>query len=115
MQLSLFVSASHLLLILFANFQSERLRKVLEYINEVHSLCGVLGIDFGPTVNEIHPSLHQNGVEQSRNISNSTLDGLASTVSKLKTERKSRIQKVFSRSFLPGFKLTLIVRNIFFK
>ncbi|RLN35212.1 hypothetical protein C2845_PM03G36450 [Panicum miliaceum] len=74
--------------------KSERLRKVLEYINEVHSLCGVLGIDFGTTVNEIHPSLHQNGVEQSRNISNSTLDGLASTISKLKAERKSRTQKM---------------------
>ncbi|TVU09780.1 hypothetical protein EJB05_43275 [Eragrostis curvula] len=74
--------------------KSERLHKVLEYINEVHSLCGVLGIDFGKTVNEVHPSLHQNGVEQSRNISNSTLEGLASTVSKLKEERKSRIYKM---------------------
>jgi protein regulator of cytokinesis 1 len=74
--------------------RSERLRKVLEYINEVHSLCIVLGINFGTTVNEIHPSLHQNGVEQSRNISDSTLDGLASTISKLKAERKSRIQKM---------------------
>ncbi|WVZ65153.1 hypothetical protein U9M48_014563 [Paspalum notatum var. saurae] len=74
--------------------KSERLRKVLDYINEVHSLCGVLGIDFARTVNEVHPSLHQNGVEQSRNISNSTLEGLASTISKLKTERKSRIQKM---------------------
>ncbi|GJN33835.1 hypothetical protein PR202_gb22461 [Eleusine coracana subsp. coracana] len=74
--------------------QSERLHKVLEYINEVHSLCGVLGIDFGKTVNEVHPSLHQNGVEQSRNISNSTLEGLASTISNLKAERKSRIYKM---------------------
>ncbi|KAF8695095.1 hypothetical protein HU200_037704 [Digitaria exilis] len=74
--------------------KSERLRKVLEYINEVHYLCGVLGIDFGSTVNEVHPSLHQNGVEQSRNISNSTLEGLASTISKLKAERKSRIHKM---------------------
>lgn len=73
--------------------KSERLRKVLEYINEVHSLCGVLGIDFGSTVHEVHPSLHQNGVEQSRNISNSTLEGLASTIYKLKAERKSRIHK----------------------
>ena len=82
---------------MFAYFQSERLHKVLEYINEVHSLCGVLGIDFAKTVNEIHPSLHRNGVEQSRNISNSTLEGLASTISNLKAERKSRIYKVFSR------------------
>ncbi|KAF8783659.1 hypothetical protein HU200_000420 [Digitaria exilis] len=35
--------------------KSERLRKVLEYINEVHYLCGVLGIDFGSTVNEFIP------------------------------------------------------------
>lgn len=74
--------------------KSERLHKVLEYINEVHPLCGVLGIDFGKTVNEVHPSLHQNGVEKSRNISNSTLEGLARTISNLKAERKSRIYKM---------------------
>ncbi|CAN6204623.1 unnamed protein product [Urochloa humidicola] len=74
--------------------KSERLRKVLEYITEVHSLCGILGIDFGSTLNEVHPSLHQNGVEQSRNISNSTLEGLATTISKLKAERTSRIHKM---------------------
>lgn len=78
-------------------FQSDRLHKVLKYVNEVHSLCGVLGIDFAKTVNGIHPSLHQNGVEQSRNISNGTLEGLASTISNLKAERKSRIDKVLSR------------------
>ncbi|KQJ90473.1 65-kDa microtubule-associated protein 7 [Brachypodium distachyon] len=74
--------------------KSDRLHKVLEYVNEVHFLCGVLGIDFGKTVNEVHPSLHQNGVEQSRNISNSTLEGLSSTISNLKAERKSRIDKM---------------------
>lgn len=63
----------------------------------MHSLCGVLGIDFGSTVHEVHPSLHQNGIEQSRNISNSTLEGLATTIYKLKAERKSRIHKVFPR------------------
>ncbi|KAM0912973.1 hypothetical protein ACQ4PT_012455 [Festuca glaucescens] len=74
--------------------KSDRLQRVLEYVNEVHSLCGVLGIDFGKTVNGVHPSLHQNVVGQSRNISNSTLEGLASTISKLKAERKSRIDKM---------------------
>ncbi|VAI18227.1 unnamed protein product [Triticum turgidum subsp. durum] len=74
--------------------KSDRLHKVLKYVNEVHSLCGVLGIDFAKTVNGIHPSLHQNGVEQSRNISNGTLEGLASTISNLKAERKSRIDKM---------------------
>jgi protein regulator of cytokinesis 1 len=83
--------------------KSGRLHKVLEYVNEVHSLCGVLGIDFGKTVNEVHPSLHQNGLEQSKNISNSTLEGLASTLSKLKAEKKSRIDKVLSRFFSSWF------------
>uniref|UniRef100_A0A0E0M1W5 Microtubule-associated protein MAP65-1a n=1 Tax=Oryza punctata TaxID=4537 RepID=A0A0E0M1W5_ORYPU len=74
--------------------KSDRLHKVLEYVNEVHCLCGVLGIDFGKTVNGVHPSLHQNGLEQSTNISNSTLEGLAKTISNLKAERRSRIDKI---------------------
>ncbi|BAT08380.1 Os09g0450300 [Oryza sativa Japonica Group] len=74
--------------------KSDRLHKVLEYVNEVHCLCGVLGIDFGKTVNGIHPSLHQNGLEQSTNISNSTLEGLANTISNLKAEQRSRIDKM---------------------
>ncbi|XP_043721779.1 65-kDa microtubule-associated protein 6-like isoform X2 [Telopea speciosissima] len=79
------------------NLQKEkscRLNKVLEYVNDVHSLCGVLGLDFGNTVSEVHPSLHEAGPEQSRNISNKTLEGLDQAILKLKTERKSRIQKV---------------------
>lgn len=75
-------------------FQSDRLQKVLQCVNEVHSLCGVLGLDFGQTVGDVHPSLHGTQVEQSTNISNSTLEGLEQTILKLKTERKTRIQKV---------------------
>ncbi|KAG1358784.1 65-kDa microtubule-associated protein 6 [Cocos nucifera] len=75
-------------------FQSGRLHKVLEYINEVHSLCGVLGLDFRKTVDEAHPSLHETGPGQSTNISNYTLEGLAQAVLKLKAEKKVRIQKL---------------------
>ncbi|PRQ40216.1 putative microtubule-associated protein, MAP65/Ase1/PRC1 [Rosa chinensis] len=74
--------------------KSDRLQKVLEYINEVHSLCGVLGLDFGKTVSEVDPSLQRTNSEQSTNISNSTLEGLEQTILKLKTERKARIQKL---------------------
>ncbi|KAF3432050.1 hypothetical protein FNV43_RR26789 [Rhamnella rubrinervis] len=74
--------------------KSDRLHKVLEYVNEVHTLCGVLGLDFGQTVSEVHPSLQGTSVEQSTNISNSTLEGLEQTILKLKTERKVRIQKL---------------------
>ncbi|KAK9106667.1 hypothetical protein Syun_022678 [Stephania yunnanensis] len=74
--------------------KSDRLHKVLEHVNEVHSLCGVLGLDFGKTVNEVHPSLHEAGLEQSTNISNKTLKGLEQAIHKLKLEKRMRIQKL---------------------
>ncbi|GLT27693.1 hypothetical protein SLA2020_026720 [Shorea laevis] len=74
--------------------KSARLHKVLEYVNEVHLLCGVLGLDFSQIVSDVHPSLHRTGQEQSTNISDSTLEGLERAILKLKTERKVRIQKM---------------------
>ena len=74
--------------------QSDRLNKVLQYVNEVHSLCGVLGLDFAQTVGDVHPSLHGTDVEQATNISNSTLEGLEQTIVRLKSERKARISEV---------------------
>jgi protein regulator of cytokinesis 1 len=74
--------------------KSDRLNKVLDYVNEVHTLCGVLGVDFGQTVSEVHPSLHRTDHEQSTNISDDTLDGLHHMIHKLKTERSVRFQKV---------------------
>ncbi|AEE29208.1 hypothetical protein ISN45_At01g014860 [Arabidopsis thaliana x Arabidopsis arenosa] len=74
--------------------KSDRLNKVLDYVNEVHTLCGVLGVDFGQTVSEVHPSLHRTDHEQSTNISDDTLDGLHHMIHKLKTERSVRFQKL---------------------
>ncbi|XVE91852.1 hypothetical protein REPUB_Repub01dG0047100 [Reevesia pubescens] len=74
--------------------KSDRLRKVLEYVNEVHLLCGVLGLDFAQTVSDVHPSLQRANQEQSTNISNGTFEGLEQAINKLKTERKIRIQKL---------------------
>ncbi|GKV13434.1 hypothetical protein SLEP1_g24439 [Rubroshorea leprosula] len=74
--------------------KSARLHKVLEYVNEVHLLCGVLGLDFSQIVSDVHPSLHRTGQEQSTNISDGTLEGLERAILKLKTERKVRIQKM---------------------
>lgn len=55
-------------------------------MNEVHSLCGVLGLDFGKTVNDVHPSLQETNLEQSTNISNGTLECLEHSIVKLKAE-----------------------------
>ena len=67
----------------------------MDYVNEVHTLCGVLSIDFSQTVSDIHPSLHGSSMGLVTNISDSTLEGLDQAVLKLKTEKKFRLQKVF--------------------
>lgn len=74
--------------------KSERLQKILGFVNEVHSLCGVLGLDFLKTIGDVHPSLHGTNLEQSTNISDSTVEGLEKTITRLKTERKNRYQKL---------------------
>ena len=84
-------------------FKSDRLQKVLEYVSEVHSLCGVLGLDFRKTLDEVHPSLHDAHPEQSTNVSNNTLEGLAQAILKLKAEKKIQIQKVTRNYFLSPF------------
>ncbi|KAL8100680.1 hypothetical protein AgCh_032801 [Apium graveolens] len=74
--------------------KSERHQKIMEYVNEVHFLCGILGLDFSKTVSDVHPSLHTTSLEQSINISDSTLEGLEQAILTLKTERKVRFQKL---------------------
>ncbi|XP_031497648.1 65-kDa microtubule-associated protein 6 isoform X1 [Nymphaea colorata] len=74
--------------------KSDRLHKVLEYVNEVHGLCASLGLDFGKMVSQVHPSLHETGNTQCKNISNDTLVGLSQSIEKLKMEKKARIQKL---------------------
>ncbi|XP_073286248.1 65-kDa microtubule-associated protein 6-like [Primulina huaijiensis] len=74
--------------------KSERLQKVMDYVNEVHTLSSVLGLDFGKTVSDIHPSLPESSLEQVTNISDSTLEGLDQAILRLKTEREFRYQKL---------------------
>ncbi|CAH9114415.1 unnamed protein product [Cuscuta europaea] len=74
--------------------KSERIQKVLEFVNVVHALCATLGLNFGETVSIVDPSLHDARVGQSTNISNSTLEGLEKTITRLKSERKERFLKL---------------------
>ncbi|GJN30823.1 hypothetical protein PR202_gb19160 [Eleusine coracana subsp. coracana] len=73
--------------------KSDRLQKVFIYVDEVHCLCAVLGMDFAKTVKEVHPSLHGTNSEHSTNISDSTLEGLTQAILKLKAEKKTRVLK----------------------
>ncbi|KAJ8760867.1 hypothetical protein K2173_021905 [Erythroxylum novogranatense] len=74
--------------------KSDRLQRVFEYVNDVHLLYGVLGLDFVQTASEVHPSLHESNLEQSTNISNSTVEGLEKANFMLESERKARLQKL---------------------
>ncbi|KAL3338690.1 hypothetical protein AABB24_027689 [Solanum stoloniferum] len=74
--------------------KSVRVQRVLDSVNEVHTLCGVIGLHFGETVSNVHPSLHETSLGQYTNISDSTLEGLDQAILKLKTERKVRYQKL---------------------
>ncbi|KAK3147870.1 hypothetical protein QOZ80_3BG0287790 [Eleusine coracana subsp. coracana] len=74
--------------------KSDRLQKVFIYVDEVHCLCAVLGMDFAKTVKEVHPSLHGTNSEHSTNISDSTLEGLTQAILKLKAEKKTRVLKL---------------------
>lgn len=74
--------------------QSDRLRKVLEFVSTVHDLCSVLGMDFFSSITEVHPSLNDSASAQSKSISNETLSRLAKTVLALKEDKKRRLHKV---------------------
>jgi Ase1/PRC1/MAP65 family protein len=52
----------------------------------------VLGIDFKQTVYEVHPSLGE--AEGSKNLSNTTIERLASAVNRLREVKVQRMQKV---------------------
>uniref|UniRef100_A0ACD5TDZ6 Uncharacterized protein n=1 Tax=Avena sativa TaxID=4498 RepID=A0ACD5TDZ6_AVESA len=72
--------------------KSERLKQVMEYLNTLHSLCKVLGVDFKQTVSDVHPSLDEDEVP--RNISNTTIERLALAIQRLREIKIERMQKL---------------------
>ncbi|KAG8094365.1 hypothetical protein GUJ93_ZPchr0012g20069 [Zizania palustris] len=74
--------------------KSNRLEKVLDYVNMVHDLCTVLGMDFLSTVTEVHPSLDDSIGDNCKSISNDTLSKLDKTVATLKEDKKLRLSKL---------------------
>lgn len=77
-------------------WQSDRLKQVMEHLSTLHSLCEVLGIDFKQTLYEVHPSLGE--ADGSKNLSNSTIERLASAVNALREMKVQRMQKVSNLS-----------------
>ncbi|XP_008800929.2 65-kDa microtubule-associated protein 3 isoform X2 [Phoenix dactylifera] len=72
--------------------KTERLKQVMDHLNTLNSLCLVLGIDFRQTVHEVHPSLDE--TDGSKNISNDTIESLASAIQRLREVKIQRMQKL---------------------
>lgn len=68
------------------------MKQIQDHLRTLESLCAVLGLNFGETVTKIHPSLVES--EGSRNISNTTLDKLASSVTQWHETKIQRMQEV---------------------
>lgn len=64
-----------------------------KYIDVVHKLSTILGLDSTNIISDVHPSLNDLcGI--SKNISNSVLATLNSTVESLEEEKQERLEKV---------------------
>ncbi|XP_059666997.1 65-kDa microtubule-associated protein 3-like [Cornus florida] len=72
--------------------KSDRMEQVLDHLNTLNSLCLVLGMDFNQMVTEVHPSLVDS--EGSKNISNATIEQLATVIERLREVKKQRMQQL---------------------
>lgn len=64
-----------------------------KYIDKVHNLSAIQGMDSSTIITKVHPSLNElSGM--SKNISDSILAKLNSTVESLEEEKQKRLEKV---------------------
>ncbi|GMH18340.1 hypothetical protein Nepgr_020181 [Nepenthes gracilis] len=74
------------------NEKSDRLKQVMQLLNNLKSLCSVLGLDFKQTVNEIHPNFA--GSEETYSISDDTLQSLESSIKRLRGLKVQKMQRL---------------------
>lgn len=72
----------------------------------------VLGLDFRKIVDEVHPSLHEAGLERYTYVSDSILDGLTQVVLKLKKEKEVRLRKVNNSLLLLYTDPNLVLKSL---
>ncbi|XP_052184244.1 65-kDa microtubule-associated protein 8 isoform X2 [Diospyros lotus] len=75
------------------NEKNDRLQKVEKYIRNVQNLSATLGMESSTIITKVHPSLNElSGL--SKNISDTILAKLNSTVESLKEEKHMRLEKL---------------------
>lgn len=90
--------------------KNDRLQRVEKYISTIHDLSAILGIESSMIITKVHPSLNElYGI--SKNISDSILAKLNSTVESLEDEKQQRLEKVNSKyhsfPYVPDLSLLL--------
>ncbi|KAI6672217.1 hypothetical protein NL676_000123 [Syzygium grande] len=72
--------------------KSNRLKQIQDHMSTLNSLCVVLGLDFKHAVSEVHFSL--GNAEGSKDISNRTIEQLASLIQNLREVKVQRMQRL---------------------
>lgn len=73
--------------------QNDRLQRLEKYTSTVQNLTATMGMDSSTIISKVHPSLNElSGL--SKNISDSILAKLNSTVESLEDEKRMRLEKV---------------------
>lgn len=89
--------------------KNERLQRVEKYLDGVHKLSTILGLDSTNIISDVHPSLNDLcGI--SKNISNNVLAKVNSTVESLEEEKQKRLEKVRTTCAV-GFVFIYILDN----
>lgn len=70
------------------------MKRVLDYLSKVKSLCSVIGLDYKETICNIHPTLEDSVATV--DISNRTIEKLATKIEDLQDMKKKRVQKVYT-------------------
>ncbi|KAL0923275.1 hypothetical protein M5K25_007324 [Dendrobium thyrsiflorum] len=70
--------------------KNDRLRKVLDLLNTLNSLCSVLDVDFKQTASEVHPSLV--GPDEAKNVNSDTIERLTRTMQRLREVKLQRMR-----------------------
>ena len=74
------------------HLQRTRLKQVSDHMNNLNSLCLVLGMDFRHIAGEIHSTL--NDSKGTKDVSNHTIEKLAAAVQSLREVKIQRMQRV---------------------
>ncbi|GAB4858725.1 hypothetical protein Ancab_010199 [Ancistrocladus abbreviatus] len=72
--------------------KSYRLKQVMQHLNNLNSLCSVLGLDFKQTVHEVHPNFV--GSEETYCMNDETLQSLESAIKRLRELKVQRMQRL---------------------